>query len=563
MNNLEIQTSLRFGVMCNGKTMPAWQAETVRFLLQVPGVELCLLIIDPRQVERRPFLQRLKGLLKRPDAIWSVYETYWVQRCAHSLRMESMSAICPNVESIVCAPVKVGRFSEYFSDEDINRIREYKLDFILRFAYGIIRGKILNTARYGIWSFHHDDEQKYRGQPPCFWEIYKDDPVTGVMFQRLTDRLDGGIVLFKGYFKTDKSSYISNMDQAFYRSSVWPAKICHEILNNGLPDFPSRVSTSEAPIYKNPHNIQMLKYFTWSTYYFICKQLDELLQPDHWNVGIVDRPIHEFLDGNLDIDIKWLTRLPRGCFIADPFGLEIDGKLVIVAEEYNYKSKKGSIVKLNDDAQHERQKLLVTPFHESYPYLFKHGSSIYCLPEIAESGKVMLYRADSFPCHWIEESVLIDNFHAIDPTLIFYNDYWWLFCTDLLGDCNAELYLWYSKKLTGPYQSHPSNPVKVDVRSSRPAGTPFIHEEILYRPAQDCSETYGGAVVINQVHEITKSRFREEVLIYQPPPGESFNAGFHTLASVGDITLIDGKEKRFSFHNFISCGIGKVRRLIP
>ncbi len=47
--------------------------------------------------------------------------------------------------------------------------------------------------------------------------------------------------------------------------------------------------------------------------------------------------------------------------------------------------------------------------------------------------------------------------------------------------------------LEGPWEPHRRNPVKCDVRGSRPAGTPFVHGGELYRPAQDGSKRYGKA----------------------------------------------------------------------
>src|SRR5213596_456309 len=55
----------------------------------------------------------------------------------------------------------------------------------------------------------------------------------------------------------------------------------------------------------------------------------------------------------------------------------------------------------------------------------------------------------------------------------------------------------------GPWRPHPGNPVKVDVRSSRPAGGPFLFGGNLYRPAQDCSRTYGGGITINRVTHLS------------------------------------------------------------
>ena len=85
---------------------------------------------------------------------------------------------------------------------NIEEIKKYNLDFILKLSRGIIKGEILNTAEYGIWSFHHDDEMKYRGRPACFWEIYNNDPVTGAILQKLSNKLD----LFKFIYKLSKLS---------------------------------------------------------------------------------------------------------------------------------------------------------------------------------------------------------------------------------------------------------------------------------------------------------------------------------------------------------------------
>ena len=69
---------------------------------------------------------------------------------------------------------------------------------------------------------------------------------------------------------------------------------------------------------------------------------------------------------------------------------------------------------------------------------------------------------------------------------------------------------------------------------------------MLYRPAQDCSQDYGGRVVINRVLELTVKSFEEQpCAIVGPLSSGPYRAGFHTLAAVGDITLVDAKRKLF------------------
>src|SRR5207253_8229013 len=56
------------------------------------------------------------------------------------------------------------------------------------------------------------------------------------------------------------------------------------------------------------------------------------------------------------------------------------------------------------------------------------------------------------------------------------------------SDLDDELHLFHAERLTGDWQPHPRNPVKSDARSARPAGSLFVRDGALYRPAQVRSE---------------------------------------------------------------------------
>ena len=159
----------------------------------------------------------------------------------------------------------------------------------------------------------------------------------------------------------------------------------------------------------------------------------------------------------------------------------------------------------------------------------------------------MLFRAESFPTRWIKVATLLKDVAAIDSTLFQYEGRWWLACTDQEQEEHLRLFLWHAPDLHGPWTPHTGNPVKTDVRSARPAGTPFVHEGVLYRPAQDCSTGYGAAVVFNRVLKLTPTEFSETpVARFAPDARGPFPDGTHTVSAVGDVTLIDGK--RYLFH---------------
>ena len=106
-------------------------------------------------------------------------------------------------------------FLDIFSDEESDLISNYKLDIILRHEFNIIRGKILQSAKHGIWSFHHGDNDINRGGPSCFWEIILNQKYIGVTLQKLTPELDGGYIIDKGYYNKHwswiKSEYSSRI----------------------------------------------------------------------------------------------------------------------------------------------------------------------------------------------------------------------------------------------------------------------------------------------------------------------------------------------------------------
>lgn len=56
-----------------------------------------------------------------------------------------------------------GQYPEYFDGEDIEKLSAMKLAFLTKSEFGITRGAILDSARYGVWSYYHGDEKRYRG----------------------------------------------------------------------------------------------------------------------------------------------------------------------------------------------------------------------------------------------------------------------------------------------------------------------------------------------------------------------------------------------------------------
>jgi hypothetical protein len=281
--------------------------------------------------------------------------------------------------------------------------------------------------------------------------------------------------------------------------------------------------------------------------------LDEI-----WSIGIIDCPIDRLAWPIDPLAIRWL-RAPAGSYYADPFGLP-DGS--IVCERLDHRDGQGRLVQLLPRAGggwEENALPLGLIGHASFPFLLEQDGTLYCLPENAVSRRLALWRRDRTGA-WRHHRDVLLNVAAVDATLFRWDGRWWIAYTD--GDLGPHdnLCLLHAESLEGPWAPHVANPVKIDVGSSRPAGTPYILDGRLHRPAQDCSVCYGGAVVINRVLELTPERF-QEVLVARLPPQRNWACphGVHTLAAWGSRTLIDAKR-----HGFVASAFARrLRRRLP
>jgi hypothetical protein len=275
------------------------------------------------------------------------------------------------------------------------------------------------------------------------------------------------------------------------------------------------------------------------------------LRKDIWRVATADMALPALVArGSLDgVPLRWLSDEGPLRFLADPFGLWRDGLLHIFAEAYDYRDRHGRIdcLTLDQDMRlRHRAIVLAEPWHLSYPFVFEANGETWMLPEAFRSGRLTLYRAIDFPTRW-EAAATIDLPHvAIDATPLFRDGLWWLFHTaaGTARDKMGVLHLAFAERLTGPWRLHPSSPIRHDLSSSRPGGTPIEVDGRLALPMQDCTRTYGGAIRWLFVDRLTPERVEFSVGAHMTAPASAspYRQGLHTLSAAGPITLLDCKR---------------------
>lgn len=243
-----------------GPPIPLWQARVLEELRAAGDAELVLVVIDhrPRPMRRRRPTRRRSLAATLGNVAWGAFATHI--SIARAMRKVDPMVDLDGVARIDVIPVAHGRHALALTTTDVERVRAERPDFLLRFGFNILRGDVLDVAPYGIWSFHHGDEQHYRGQPPGFWEIHDRDPLTGAVLQRLTDRLDGGIILRKEHFPTIDWSYARQFDSLLLGTAPWPALLCRQIQLAGPSVAAGPPSDTRAPIRYVPTIGQFLRF---------------------------------------------------------------------------------------------------------------------------------------------------------------------------------------------------------------------------------------------------------------------------------------------------------------
>lgn len=176
-------------------------------------------------------------------------------------------------------------------------------------------------------------------------------------------------------------------------------------------------------------------------------------------------------------------------------------------------------------------------------------------PETKSERSIQLYECTRFPDKWEFSMNLMENISAVDSTLYFHDDKWWLFTSidemEHPGLTYNELFLFYSDDLfSRQWKSHPANPIVTDIGTSRCAGRIFNHNGKIFRPSQDCSGGYGRALNLMQITKLSESEYEENLVIKVEPDWDKRLVGMHTFNLDRNIMVLDAcsRRKRFNFH---------------
>lgn len=232
-------------------------------------------------------------------------------------------------------------------------------------------------------------------------------------------------------------------------------------------------------------------------------------------------------------------------YFADPFVFSHKGTPYLFCEEYPFAEQRGVISVSNlqngSGTFSPPEVVLDEQFHLSYPFVFTHNDEIWMIPETAQANRVALYRAVKFPTKWICESILIDGVRGYDATLVRRKERWWLLMTTRRWQSSSHdnLVIYTAKSLIGPWTPMAGNPQLIDAKASRSAGGTWEYQGKLYRPAQDCSLTYGGGLSVCRIDRLELDQYAQTIVALVTARSGNTRLGIHTLNTDGGVEAID------------------------
>jgi hypothetical protein len=405
-----------------------------------------------------------------------------------------------------------------------------------------LRGGILDVCEFGIISLHHGNNDIDRGGPAGFWEVFKREPSTGFVIQRLADELHGGDVLMKGSIVT-APTYAQNLAQIYRKPNIFVHRSLEDlgktrILPQILPKSPY-----EYKLYTLP-SLHVIALYQTKTFIKASRKLFNILSRKHYRFGVA----YQYAE-NWQSSVLWKSNIianPPHRFLADPFVFRRGDLDVCFVEDYDYRTKKGkiSVFKINGNKHQELGTALDEPFHLSYPFIFTVDNELYMCPETGEIREIRLYKCTGFPLRWSFHKTLIKDVAAVDTNIFFSKGRWWLLTTidsSGIGDLCSELHVFYSDAFdSGAWTPHAKNPVIFDSERARNGGF-FRDGEKLLRvfQRQGFGSLYGESMGIAQIKDLGVDTYGEEVVSRIEPHFAPKIVGTHSFSYNNGLLAID------------------------
>lgn len=248
---------------------------------------------------------------------------------------------------------------------------------------------------------------------------------------------------------------------------------------------------------------------------------------------------------------------PTYAWAADPFLVEYEGRILLFAELFLYKTERNGVIgycEYQGDGFSDWRVTMDEHWHLSYPNVFVKDGRLLMCPESYQKKEVGIYELQKFPNRWKQVDVLFHNVQYVDTTFLSKDDknYLFTFRPDFKGD-HGELLL-YKQGEYGKFEEYLK--ISDDVSVARPGGNFIFKNDKLFRISQNSEHSYGEGLVVSQIDSLWP-QYSEHVVKKVFPDNVQIDSkdkyfGIHTYNQLHDLEVIDLKLYEPTFAEYIA-----------
>ena len=525
---------MNVAVILDSFEVPKWIAKIITNIIQSNFVELKVVLVNknhsPKKIHRNKFKEILYKQYCKLD--YKHYSTKVNENAFEIINIESFLMQFNNKISVIRI------ITDEFCQPEIEILSKEKLDVIIQLGVREIATNLIGVSNYGVWFFPHDNfGDGYVKEPMFFRAMFNEEQPLEISLNAFLESPETSKIIYQSQSPVTRDSLFFNTNEVYWKSAEIILRNLR-VLNEGkIKDFNKYEGILKKQTESNvPRNIETINLLTNLT----LEKIKSRVSYEQWFLA------YRKIKGDKEDYI--IIKPPLDRFYADPFIIKRDNRTFIFFEEYIYSKGKGDISVLEIDPETNMcsspTTVLDKSYHLSYPFLYEWEDELYMIPETSGNKTIELYKATKFPYEWELVKVLIKDINAVDTTIMYYNNKFWMFANVFVDGSSSldELHIFYSDSLMGEWKPHQMNPVVSNASSARPAGNIFIKEGNLIRPSQDCSFNYGFSVKLNEIVELTPEVYSEKLLSEIKPNWLKNNKGTHTYNFNEDYEVIDGRK---------------------
>lgn len=504
---------LRLGILCSGKTLPHWQAECIRHLLNEPGIRIVAV-----------------GM---PDPAGQEHHVRGLRRAINGRSSELLFRRARTQEDVSSLFSGLDVANSGYGNLDITSVQaleKHGAQAVLSLLPGTPPSS-MSQASAALWWFSFEGTTiSSHGLPAVRSWMMRPTPAKVSLLSTTGHTVDGT-------YCEPGTLGGSDMDALLLGSAWLPVEMSRAMRRGpvGISDRTSIDEPEEESLYGLLlHWLRMEMRHSFS--------IKSRPATGEWNLGVYPHPISSLLAEEGNVNVRWLTSPSPGSSRAEPFGYHHAGQFNVLYRKNDGPGGIGTIARIrpkSDGVLKRSRTMLSTALPLGYPFVVARPDGVHVVISYPHQQRTELFRIPGSNDALDHVRTLLDK-ALVNPTLVEHDGRWWLFGTDMDAP-DGVLRVHHATTFEGPYTPHAQDPVKMSGSGCRPAGTFFRHDGHLWRPSLDNSDPNGPAVIFNRIVELTPDRFQEEAMhTFQGFSGTLYGSGIRTVCDMGDFTLVDG-----------------------